>query len=99
LAAIAWKSPEFGVVHNLDGVYREKGDTVPLLRDQIDHPVQWTTCQKTLHGLGITQYVELGPGKVLTGLGKRIVDGCEFSGMDTIQDLRNFETKLEGKNR
>jgi [acyl-carrier-protein] S-malonyltransferase len=83
-------------VHNIDGKLREKGDPIPLLRDQIDHPVQWTTCQRTLHGSGLTRFVELGPGKVLTGLGKRIVEGCEFQGMDALTDLKNFESKLKG---
>lgn len=96
LQAVKWQSRRFGIVHNLDAVYRREGDLLPLLRDQIDHPVLWTQCQKTLEAQGATHYVEMGPGRVLVGLGKRIVDNGQFFSMESVSDLKNFEKMYEG---
>jgi [acyl-carrier-protein] S-malonyltransferase len=91
LKAISWQKRAFGIVHNLDAVLRTEGDLVALLRDQIDHPVLWTGCQQTLEKQGITHYFEMGPGKVLTGLGKRIVENGSFSTVESLADLKAAE--------
>lgn len=90
LRATPWKPRAFGIVHNLDAQLRTEGDLVPLLKDQIDHPVLWTQCQKTLDGLGTTHYFEMGPGKVLTGLGKRNSTGA-FINIESAADIKNVE--------
>ena len=46
---------------------------------------------KTLAESSCTKFVEMGPGKVLSGLGKRIVDGGHFSAIDSLEDFRKFE--------
>jgi [acyl-carrier-protein] S-malonyltransferase len=43
-----------------------------LLARQLTSPVHWTSCVERLRELGTTSYVELGPGKVLEGLIRRI---------------------------
>ena len=43
-----------------------------LLARQLTNPVHWTSCVERLRELGTTSYVELGPGKVLEGLIRRI---------------------------
>lgn len=91
LLVVQWQSRRFAIVHNLDAVSRKEGDLVPLLRDQIDHPVLWTQCQQTLEEQGITHYFEMGPGKVLTGLGKRIVKEGVFQSLETSMDLKAIE--------
>ena len=40
-------------------------------------PVRWTDVMAALHGLGATRYVETGPGRVLTGLVRKSLDGVE----------------------
>jgi len=44
---------------------------IDYLIEQIDHPVLWMQSLETTQALGCTTYVEVGPGKVLTGLAKR----------------------------
>lgn len=95
LSKVDWQARRFPIVHNLDAELRAEGDLVPLLRDQIDHPVLWTQCQKTLELHGATHYFEMGPGKVLTGLGKRIVGEGVFVNIETAADVKAAEKILQ----
>jgi len=92
LTAVRWAERAFPIVHNLDATWRTSGDLPPLLRDQIDHPVLWTQCQAELGRRGLGLFVETGPGKVLSGLGKRILEGARFHSVDGLDALRDLET-------
>jgi [acyl-carrier-protein] S-malonyltransferase len=91
LNTIQWKPLSFSVVHNLDAKAHKQADLVPLLRDQIDHPVLWTQCQAELEQMGHTHYAEMGPGKVLSGLGKRIVSKGTFVSVESAKDVKSVE--------
>ncbi len=96
LKAIAWKDERlFPVVHNVDAKERAEGDVVELLKTQMDHPVLWTQCQTALAARGLEFFFEPGPGKVLTGLGKRIADNAKFFALDSIDDLKKIETAFQ----
>jgi len=90
-----WKNRHFPIVHNLDASSRVEGDLIAVMRDQINHPVLWTQCQKKLQELGTTGTVEFGPGRVLAGLGKRIVTDHSFYNIETAQDIKGFKAWLE----
>jgi [acyl-carrier-protein] S-malonyltransferase len=67
------RAPEFGYVPNRTArLSHEAGLISELLIEQIDHPVLWKQSVATLLGFGASVGVEFGPGKVLTGLMKRI---------------------------
>lgn len=70
---VAWQAPAIPVVQNVDA---EVHDGVQSIRDalvrQLYLPVQWTGCIQALAGRGATRIAECGPGKVLTGLSRRI---------------------------
>lgn len=94
LEATPWSEGRFGIVHNLDAVMRKgstSSDFVILLRDQIDHPVLWTKCVQTLSDAGIKTFVEVGPGKVLTGLVKRTLDDVKLYSIDSLAEFQAFE--------
>ena len=91
LSKVVWAKRLFPVANNLDGILRSEGDLIALLRDQIDHPVLWTACARALADAGSRWFVEMGPGKVLTGLVKRIVDGARLSSLDSFEDFTNLE--------
>jgi [acyl-carrier-protein] S-malonyltransferase len=57
------------------------------LRQQLTAPVLWMQSLETLKGLGVTEFVEIGPGKVLQGLVKRTLGDAGFWGVDTAKDL------------
>lgn len=73
LNAVTLKQPRFTVVQNTDA--EVSGDVESIrkkLLDQIAQPVRWTECVQTMIAAGMDQYVECGPGKVLSGLIRRI---------------------------
>lgn len=95
LKAVNWTPQKFGIVNNLDAKLRTDGSPVPILKDQINNPVLWTSCVQTLKDTGHTRYVEMGPGKVLTGLVKRTIDGVEQFSVESADDVKKFEGALK----
>ena len=79
MAGLSWQAPQLPVVQNVDAkVHDGVGAVRTALVQQLYQPVQWTGCVQALAARGITQIAECGPGKVLTGLVKRIdkaIDG------------------------
>jgi len=73
LATVEIRSPAIPVVHNVDAATHEDPAGIrQALVEQLYRPVQWVACVKALQEKGMTQQVEFGPGKVLTGLVRRI---------------------------
>jgi [acyl-carrier-protein] S-malonyltransferase len=57
------------VVMNADGAAHTDGKEIQdLLLAQTDHPVRWLTSLNTMRAFGVSEWIELGPGKTLTGL-------------------------------
>ncbi len=66
-------APEFPVVHNVDNRTREEAAAIrDALAQQLTKPVRWVESVMALKGHGATILVEPGPGRILTGLNKRI---------------------------
>ena len=88
MSALAWKEPSLPVVQNVDA---EVHDGVHAIRDalvrQLYLPVQWTGCIQALAGRGATRIAECGPGKVLTGLARRIDKSLEARALGTVADF------------
>jgi [acyl-carrier-protein] S-malonyltransferase len=76
LEGVPVADPAVPVVRNVDaGVTRSAGEVRPFLVRQVTATVRWTDCVARLAAEGCDGFVELGPGKVLTGLLRRI-DGA-----------------------
>ena len=88
MATLAWREPALPVVQNVDA---EVHDGVNAIRDalvrQLYLPVQWTGCVQALAARGATRIVECGPGKVLTGLARRIDQSLEARALGTADDF------------
>ena len=70
---VAWRAPRIPVVQNVDGDVHDGIDSIrDALVRQLYLPVQWTQCVQLLVAHGASRILECGPGKVLTGLVKRI---------------------------
>ena len=61
---------------------------VDELAKQIRSPVQWFRTVQYLKDHGVTKYIEIGPGKVLTGLVKRVHEDAETVNVGTLEDVR-----------
>jgi [acyl-carrier-protein] S-malonyltransferase len=73
LAATPLRTPAIPVLHNASAAPAADTEALRrLLAQQLYSPVRWVETVRALVGMGITTAVEAGPGKVLTGLGKRI---------------------------
>jgi [acyl-carrier-protein] S-malonyltransferase len=77
LERVTAHAPRVPVVRNVDGALTTSADDVkPFLVRQVASPVRWTDCLQTLAREGATAWFEVGPGRVLTGLLKRTIDGA-----------------------
>jgi [acyl-carrier-protein] S-malonyltransferase len=79
LDAIEVRRPAIPVIQNRN--VQASGDPAAIrtaLVEQLDHPVRWVETVQLLGTKGVKRVVECGPGKVLTGLSKRIVPDIEY---------------------
>lgn len=79
LRQVTWSRPNIPVIHNVDAqVHDDVSNLRHALLAQLSAPVRWTASIQELSQQGVTRIGECGPGKVLTGLIKRIdpaIDG------------------------
>ena len=88
LDAVPLHSPQTDIAMNVTGEFGVDADIIRyLLFQQITHPVHWEKTLRTINNSGITQFVEVGPGKVLSGLVKRTLP--ESSAMN-VEDLKTL---------
>lgn len=73
IEATTFSAPQVPVIHNVTAAAETNPDVIKsLMIEQIYSPVRWVDCVNTLVSLGVTTTIEMGPGKVLSGLNKRI---------------------------
>lgn len=73
LEDVAVQVPAIPVVHNVDAAPRHAPAAIrAALAEQVCRPVRWVECVRALQGAGAAALVEIGPGRVLCGLAKRI---------------------------
>lgn len=92
LRKVAFAKPAVPVVTNVEA--RPNSDPArirPLLLEQVTASVRWVECVEELERQGVTRIVELGPGKVLGGLVKRISKGIELF---NVEDAVSLEKTL-----
>lgn len=82
--AIAWQAPQIAIVQNTSA--QVPGDLGVLRQDllaQLYSPVRWVESVELLAARGVSELVECGPGKVLSGLNKRCAKGVNTHNLDT----------------
>jgi [acyl-carrier-protein] S-malonyltransferase len=80
----------FPVVANVDArPNTEPGRVKDLLVRQVDGAVRWEQAVRLMHMEGITHALEIGPGKVLAGLGKRIAKEMKILSVGDVASLGN----------
>ncbi len=95
LRAIAIEPPKISLIHNVDVASHSEPEVIrSALKEQLYKPVIWVESINLMHSKGITRFVECGPGKVLTGLDKRIAKEAEHL---SIYDPETLNKALEMK--
>lgn len=88
LANVQFSQPTFAVVNNTDVAIEHKANAIKqALIKQLYSPVRWTESVEFLVKQGVSSIVEVGPGKVLSGLNKRINNTLELSSFQSPADL------------
>jgi len=87
-AKISFSNLNVPLVTNVDAQVITTGDEAreALLR-QVASPVRWSESIKLLLGQGVTRFIEVGPGKVLSGLVRQISRQCEILNVEDIESL------------
>ncbi|WP_312277290.1 ACP S-malonyltransferase [Kosakonia cowanii] len=83
LSNITFNAPQIPVINNVDVACETTPEAIrDALVRQLYSPVQWTKSVEFMASQGIEHLYEVGPGKVLTGLTKRIVDTLTASALN-----------------
>jgi [acyl-carrier-protein] S-malonyltransferase len=92
LAKVTVKPPVVPVVANvLARAVSDPGEIVRALVAQVTGTVRWRECVGFMAGQGVTKFYEVGAGKVLSGLIKRIADGAFGTAIGTAEDVAAFK--------
>jgi [acyl-carrier-protein] S-malonyltransferase len=99
LAALVFLPPRISLVNNVDvAVETDVHRIRDALYRQAFRPVRWVECMQTIKAHGLTSIVECGPGKVLTGLVKRIdpaLNGLALFGPASLATVRQVLLESE----
>lgn len=95
LAAVTLHAPRVPVFANVTAVAVTDPDVIrTLLVEQVCGRVRWRESVANMAAAGVTQFVEIGAGKVLTGMIKRIADGAAGVALNEPGDLEAFAKGL-----
>ena len=86
-----FKNPEYKVVSNVTALdYKNTEEIKKLLIKQIESPVRWRESIDYMISNKVNTFVEIGPGKVLSGLIKRINKDVKVLNIDTLEDIQGI---------
>ena len=90
LSGITFSPAQIPIVDNVTAdVVRDPDKIRDLLIQQLTHPVLWVASMQKLVAMGIGTVIEVGPGKVLQGLMRRIDRSVRTLGADRAEEVRN----------
>jgi len=99
LASVSVKAPRIGYLSAVDATRHEDPEDIrQLLVRQLASPVRWTDTVRALAAAGAAQIIECGPGKVLTGLNRRIEKrpGLDFLALEDSATLTAALAAVQG---
>jgi [acyl-carrier-protein] S-malonyltransferase len=89
LEEVEFKDIEVPVISNVNAdLYPSKYDIKRLLREQVSKPVLWYESMLKALSMGVDTFLELGPGKVLTGLMRRIAPEANLFQVENLSTLK-----------
>tara|TARA_B100000941_G_scaffold49288_1_gene31203 strand:+ start:14998 stop:15924 length:927 start_codon:yes stop_codon:yes gene_type:complete len=92
LQNIEFENAQIQLISNVTALPLEKKeDIAKLLFEQIFSPVRWRESIEYMIKKGITDFIEIGPGKVLSGLVKRTNDKVKIDNINDVDDIKNLK--------
>lgn len=92
---ITFRAPSVPVVSNVEAKANSEAARIrPLLLEQVVAPVRWIECVQAMAAAGVSRVVEVGPGKVLCGLVKRIDKSIELFNVEDAASLEKTVAAL-----
>jgi [acyl-carrier-protein] S-malonyltransferase len=92
LGAIEFKKPVVPVVNNADAAFlTDTEDLKSSLVRQLSSPLLWEDTIKNMEASGVDTFIEVGPGKVLSGLIKRISSDAKVM---NVEDLKSLDSAV-----
>jgi len=86
-----FKDPTHNIISNVTAKPVSNSDQIKkLLIEQIEKPVRWRESVLNMIGSGINQFIEVGPGKVLSSLVKRIDRNINSNHINILTDIKNL---------
>ncbi len=100
LRALAARDPRVPVVANVDAEPRyDAAASIEALIRQVSAPVRWEDSVRRLASAGVTAYVEVGPGTVLSGLIRKVARDAAVHNLETPDQLAAIEALMAGEPR
>ena len=89
--SVQFKDPLFKIINNVTATIEQDSEIIKkLLIDQIFSTVRWRESLMNMSSLGIKNFIEIGPGKALTGMVKRTVKQANCFSINSITDIENL---------
>ena len=86
-----FKDPSISIISNVTASPQNNSEEIKkLLIHQIEKPVRWRESVLNMIDLGINRFIEIGPGKVLSGLIKRIDRNIKLNQVNNLTDIKNI---------
>ena len=93
---INFEKPIFEIVSNVTAKKENNPETIKkLLIEQIFSTVKWRESLSTMSISGVKNFIEIGPGKALTGMVKRTIKDCNSFSINSIADIKNLINELK----
>ena len=90
LADLEYGEFSFPVLHNFDALQNSAPGAVCVkLTQQVSSPVRWLQTIENISTSGVDKFIEIGPGKILTGLVRQINKEVEYANIENTESLRN----------
>ena len=87
-----FKKPEINIISNVTAKQvNDPNDIKKLLIEQIEKPVRWREIVINMIDSKVEKFIEIGPGKVLSGLVKRINSNVNLIQVNDLEDLNNLK--------
>ena len=89
-----FKDPAIPVIGNMTGEpLSTVAEVKTELRNQLTNPIQWQRTVEYIYGQGVPTFIEIGPGKVLTGLIRRINSEARTINLNDLESIKNLASE------